>query len=310
MDGVTSAVTQMIILLAIAAAGYGSAKRGMLDEHTNQKLTKLLMNVTLPCMMLASVYGLDASEAGILVPWAFALATAQFFLMLLCGVVIVFVLRVPKADRKYYLFMAVATNNGFIGIPVTAAILGAPSVIFASIFVMVANVFLFSVGFAILASGTGEKFAIPWKAIASPSMFASLAALGLFFAGIQLPGVVQESLELLGGITSPVSMLVVGSIMAQTNFKDIVGELRLYPFIILKQLIAPALLFAAYTALGLNPLLIGVFTIMFAMPVGAMTPTFVEQFNGNATLAAKGTVLTTLGSFVVLPVLLALLPVI
>jgi predicted permease len=41
-----------------------------------------------------------------------------------------------------------------------------------------------------------------------------------------------------------------------------------------------------------------------------MTPTFVEQFNGNATLAAKGTVLTTLGSFVVLPVLLALLPVI
>ena len=95
MDGVTSAVTQMIILLAIATAGYGSAKRGMLDEHTNQKLTKLLMNVTLPCMMLASVYGLDASEAGILVPWAFALATAQFFLMLLCGVVIVFVL-----DRK------------------------------------------------------------------------------------------------------------------------------------------------------------------------------------------------------------------
>lgn len=309
MAGMTNALNQMIVLLFVAAVGFFAAKRGYLDLHTNQKLTKLLLNVTLPCLIVSSVYGLDASTGGPLVPWAFALAAAQFVLMFLCGLLMCVVLRVPKADRKVYLFMAVATNNGFMGIPVTAGIMGNQAVIFASIFVMVLALFLYSAGFAILASGTGEKFTIPWKSMVNPSMVASVIAIAFFLGGVQVPGLVQEGLSLLGGITTPIAMLVVGVIMAHSKFKDVVGEVRLYPFIVIKQLIVPALLWVALIALGLDPVVVGVFTIMFAMPVGSMTPTFVEQFHGNAQLAAKGTVLTTLGTFIVLPILLALLPI-
>ena len=49
----------MAILIIVAAVGFLAAKLDYLDEYTNQKLTKLLLNITLPCMVVASVHGLS-----------------------------------------------------------------------------------------------------------------------------------------------------------------------------------------------------------------------------------------------------------
>lgn len=131
--------------------------------------------------------------------------------------------------------------------------------------------------------------------IVNPSMIASVLALVLFFTGWQVPELVQDSLSLLGGITAPIAMLVVGVIVARSPMKNVVKEVRLYPYMIIRQLIFPALFYWGFTALGVSPLLAAVFMLMFAMPAGSMCPTFVAQYNGNAQLAAKATIITTVG---------------
>lgn len=100
-------------------------------------------------------------------------------------------------------------------------------------------------------------------------------------------------------------MLVVGVIVARSPMKNVVKEMRLYPYMIIRQLILPALFYWGFTALGVSPLLAAVFMLMFAMPAGSMCPTFVAQYNGNAQLAAKATIITTVGSFVFIPLLVA-----
>lgn len=173
--------------------------------------------------------------------------------------------------------------------------------------------FVYGVGFVMLAKddplraeyGEDAKVSIPWRSIVNPSMIASVLALVLFFTGWQVPELVQDSLSLLGGITAPIAMLVVGVIVARSPMKNVVKEVRLYPYMIIRQLILPALFYWGFTALGVSPLLAAVFMLMFAMPAGSMCPTFVAQYNGNAQLAAKATIITTVGSFVFIPLLVA-----
>lgn len=327
MESALNGLSQMTVLVIVAAVGYLAGKLGYLDSYTNQKMTKLLLNITLPCMVVASVHGLSAEDAGAVVGPAFAMSAAQFFLLLAAGVLLAGVLRVRKRDRPIYVFMTVCTNTGFIGLPVVAAILGDASVIISSIYIMVIAFFLYSIGFAVLAraeaqqaaghsgaagdasedatagAGMKPKISIPWRSMVNPSMIACVIALVLFFTGWQVPGLVQESLSLIGGITAPIAMLVVGVIVANTRIGEVVKEVRLYPYILVRQLLLPAAFYAGFVALGVSSLLAGVFALMFAMPVGSMCPTFVAQFRGNAQLAAKATALTTIGSFIVIPLL-------
>ena len=73
MGDISSAVFQMGILLIVTAVGYLAAKLGYLDMRAKDKITALLLNITLPCMIIASVGNLDASTLGIQVPLSLAL---------------------------------------------------------------------------------------------------------------------------------------------------------------------------------------------------------------------------------------------
>lgn len=170
MESALNGFSQMAILIIVAAVGFLAAKLDYLDEYTNQKLTKLLLNITLPCMVVASVHGLSAADAGETVGITFAMAIAQGFLLLLVGWLLVVVLRVPKRERVVYQFVTICNNTGFLGLPVVGAILGSESVIYASIYVMVLAVFVYGVGFVMLAKddplraeyGEDAKVSIPW----------------------------------------------------------------------------------------------------------------------------------------------------
>lgn len=321
MENALGGLSQMAVLVIIAAVGYLAGKLGYIDTHTKNKLTQLLLNITLPCMIVASVHSLSANNAGAVIGPAFAMATAQFFLLFATGALLAIVLRAKREDRAVYTFMTICTNNGFIGLPLVAAVLGSESVIISSIYIMVSSFFNFSIGYMLLArnearmnpasssstqTGQGKtltRLSIPWKSMVNPCLVGSIIALALFFSEMQLPDILQDSLSLLGGTTGPVAMLVVGVIMAETSFADVVREVRLYPYIAIRQLVLPMVFFAGFTALGFSNLLAGVFALMFAMPVGSMAPTFVARFHGNAQLTAKATILTTIGAFITIPLI-------
>lgn len=324
MSSISGAISQMIILILIACMGFVCARVGYIDADTRGKLTKILVNITLPCMIVVSGNNLDASQVADLILLAFLLAIVQFALLLLCGWFCNVVLRTPPDQRALYLFMAICTNTAFIGLPIISSMFGGETTLFASIFVMVLAFFMYSAGFAILAGkktdasrGTGRngflsKAAgsikdLPWKSICNPSMGSSLVAIALLLLGIKIPNVLASAMGTLGGITSPIAMMIVGSIIAEADFGSIVKEARLYPTIIIRQLVVPIALLFALRGLGINESLVVVFTIMFAMPIGALAPSFAEQFGHDSMLAAKGTVLSTAAAFAIIPLVVAVM---
>lgn len=304
MTDLSTAIEQMVMLFLVACVGFGSAKLGYLDNHTKERLNKLLMNVTLPCMVIASAESAGADASGTLIGGAFILGAVLFFTLLLVGFVCNLLLRVPRKDRRLYLFMSVCSNMGFLGIPVIASVFGDASIILSSIFVMMQGVFLYSLGFMLLSSeeGGGEK--VSWSAIMNPAMVACILAIALFLGGVKLPSVIQGTFDLVGGLTTPLALMLVGVIISQVNVKAVISEWRLYLYTAVKQLIVPAGLFLALRLVVASPLLVGVFVLMMATPVGTLVPMWAERFGRDPVLAAKGTIISTALSFAFIPALI------
>lgn len=329
MEEVASAVSQMATLLVITAVGFLATKLGYLDERVKDRITALLLNITLPCMIVASAGNLESGQLEDRVILIFGLGALQFFLLLIVACLFNGAFRVPRNQRSLYCFMSVCTNTGFIGIPIADALYGSESVLLCSVFIMVMSVLLYSVGVSILISGqkydgeqgennggmasdaaqglsisNGIDAGKIVRAIFNPMTGGALLALVLVFAHLSLPPVIQHSCELIGSITAPLAMMMVGVIIAHTELASVVTEWRMYPFIILRQLIAPAVLFLVLRTVISDPIVLGIFTVMFAMPVGTMTPMFCASYGRDAVLPAKGTILSTLASFIVVPLLI------
>ncbi|MGI6217844.1 MAG: AEC family transporter [Coriobacteriales bacterium] len=311
MADMSGAISQMVILLIVMGVGILATKLGYLDDYIKGKLTKLILNITLPCMIVASSGSIDVESLGSDLGWAFGLGALMFFLFLATGWICNVVLRVPYEERNVYLFMSFLTNTSFIGIPVVAAIYGNQTVLLSSVVIMALTVLIYSVGFAIVRKdeqGSSVSRAVK-DAVLNPMTIASLIAVLFLFARVQLPQVVQGSLETIGGLTAPVAMLLVGVIIAGMDIKGALTEWRLYPFILIRNFIAPLLLYLALRGIVPDATVLGISVVMFAMPVGSMAAPTLGELGYEQELPAKGTVMSTLAGFAVVPAVVHLMAV-
>ena len=317
MGEISNAIFQMTILLVVTAVGYIATKLGYLDAYVKKKITTLLINITLPCMIIASAGNVDAASLGMQVPLVIALAAVEFFIWLAIVFVFVHIFRVDVMQRPVYYLMTTCTNTSFIGIPVANALYGDGAVLLCSMFIMVSSVLMYSIGIGILVAGRPDtqeedsngdkhhKASQVLRAMISPLTISAVIALLLAFSGVYLPAIVQESCNTIGALTPALAMMLVGVIIENEKLRDVVEEWRLYPYILLRQLLAPALLFVILYALFPDPVLLGVLIVMFAMPVGSMAPMFCAGYGYDAVLPAKGTILSTIASFFIIPLLVA-----
>ena len=71
---ITVIITQLIQLFLMLFLGYFLCKRGIFDRHTNQKMTKLCLTVTTPCLVLSSVLQQTGERNYSLIAFTFAIA--------------------------------------------------------------------------------------------------------------------------------------------------------------------------------------------------------------------------------------------
>ena len=302
MTDLSSAVFQMVVLLIVTIAGFVAGRLKFLDEYTRAKMGSMLINITLPCMIVASAGDLSVAEVGDQIVPAFVLGTVLFWFQFVCN----WILRTPKEKRNLYLFMSLFSNMAFVGMAVASSLYGHAAVLYSSIYLLMGNVFLFSAGMYVLNRGRSED-GFNWRSMVSPPMVACLIALVLLFSGWHLPEVVGSSLSLIGSITAPVAMMIVGAIVSDSSLQMIAAEWRLYPYTFIRQLAIPLLAFVALRPLVADPVLLGSFIVMFGMPVGSLAPAMAVIMHQEPELPAKGTIITTVLSFITIPLLVALM---
>ena len=297
-------LSQMVVLFILLAVGFIGGKVKLISVDASKFLSKIVINITSPCTILSSVL---SGEVNITTGATMVFLLISFiahFLFILVSIPAARVLGGDKSNRGLYSYMAAFGNTAFMGFPVIIAIFGNASAFYVALFNIPFFLLTFSVGI-MLISGKGGKF--DPKVLVSPMIVSAIVAIVVAVSGLKAPVVITEPIRLLGNITTPGSMLVIGSTLARVSFKEVFSEWRLYPVALLKLVILPVLTWLVFKNFVSSAMLLGVIVILAGMPTAAMAAMVAIEYGGNERIASGGVSMTTLLSGATIPLVVYLL---
>lgn len=300
----TATIIQMATLFLIMAAGYAANKFKIMTEESNRLVSKLVVNIAMPCTILGSVLGGQTAASNMDAVYFLLLSFGAFLMAFIVSWPLPRILRVRERDGGMYRYMAVFGNVGFMGFPVIQSVFGSGAVFYVMLFNIAFNVLCFSAGI-IIVSGKGGK--INPKLFINPTMVVSLLTVIIFFTKLQLPEVFVNAVDLVSKMTTPAAMLVLGSTLACIPVKEVFSELRIYPLAAVKLLVIPVLARLVFGLVISDRVALGVLVALSAMPTATNTAMLSMEYGGNEKLASKGVFLTTLFSVATIPLLLFIL---
>lgn len=294
---------EMLVILFAIAAGYLSHRLGILGGDVDKRISRLILNITMPAMIVAAVItgdtlpGLSEVLAILKVGVVFYLLEALFMLAaprLLGG---------TPGEKGVWRYAMMFPNVGFIGYPVAVALFGQEALFFAVVLALPFNLMSFSLGPLLLVGA--KRFKV--RQMFSPCVVASLLALVLALSGLRPPVLLGEMLDFVGGITVPLSLLLVGSLLAGLSVGEVFASPRLWGLSILRLLVMPVLLWLILGRMDFGYMVVGVAISQMAMPVAVNGSMLCMEYGGDAESMARITFLTTLASIVTIPLMAALL---
>ena len=293
-------VNGVISLFLIILVGVYAAKKRIITKEINKGLTNILLKITLPCLVVSSfIFDLsDELKDNIIRCFIYSP------LVLIISIVISYILLIPiKGEKKIIIqFANVFSNCGFIGFPIVFSIYGNEGVIYASIFNLFFTAFLWTYG-VILFNGKMKREDIK-KGLLNPAIVAVFIGLIIMIFGFDIPSVLSSTLDLVGNMTSPLSMIIVGVILRNAKIISYLKDKTIYYSAFLKLIIMPCILILISKLLKDTSLVIKTLIIVTAMPAAAMTSILAESFDKESEYSAVIVFITTLFSVITFPILL------
>lgn len=291
-------VTQMLILFLIMLTGMVCRKIGIFSDDMVKKLSKLVLNIANPAVILASAVSSGNNVTGKNLAVTGILSLTMFASLIIIAHFIPTLIRAQKSDFGVYKCMTIFGNIGFMGLPLVSAIFGPDATLYVAIFQLPFNVLIYTYGVYVLRKDSqdsdNEITASPMKDILNIGVISCLIAIVLFFTKLPVPYFITKTLDYLGSLTAPLSMMIIGDSLTKINIKSLLKNIQLLSYCIIKLLILPIVGTLIAKSAGIDGTLLGVFVVMMATPAGTMNAMLSQQYGGNYKLASEGVALSTL----------------
>lgn len=295
-------INQVTILFLLMMIGFYTAKRRILTQTMLKGFSSFLLNVSLPAMIITAFhmeFSRDMLRDGGLV---FLISTALHLFTLL-GSSFLF-RRYPPEKEKILRMVMIFSNCGFMGFPILDSIYGKTSVFFGSIYVVVFNVFLWTAGVTLF---TGVKdFRSIKTALKNPGILAIGVGLPIFLFSLPIPAPVYTTLDIVGSMTTPLAMIIVGSLLADLKLKEVFAEPSIYYATLLRLIFLPLLTMGIMRLLGFGGLVLQVMVTIMAMPAATTTVILAEKYGSNPEYASRIVFISTILSMITIPAMILL----
>ena len=314
MNETTLLVGQRIItLFLVLFAGIYARKINILDAASTKRLSALLLNVTQPLMIITS-FQMEFDAAKLRNGAGLFLTSAAVHIITAALAVLFFMPVKDFEQRKVYRMCAVFANIGFLGFPVLSVVFE-DGIFYGAFYTMFFNIFVWTYGVYLISKkkpADGEphnsKLQFPLKKILlNAGMLSSVAGIILFALRISIPPVLLDSMRLVGDMTFPLAMIIIGSFVCEINLREVFTNRSNYYFMLVKLFALPVIFLAAGMLLGLPRLFIYMAALMSAMPSAAMAAMFAETYGSDAKSATANIGLSTLFSIVTIPLIIWLI---
>ncbi len=275
---------QILKMFLMMGIGFGCYKIRFFTKRGSQVLSDTALFIVLPCVVFTS-FQIEYDEQilyGIIV--SFVLAAAAHIVAM--GAAYLLVRGGTKEQRILERFHVIYPNCGFMGVPIAQAMFGENGVIYITAFMCAQNFLIWSHGVTSMQGGGFRKESLI-QVVKAPVILALILGMICFVSGIRIPDVVEEALESVGSMNTPLAMLVSGTAVAQTHIGKALRRPRMYWMLFLRLAAVPAVVILLLSFVPISDEIRLVTAMGISAPTAAISTMFAVKYHRDVGYAAE-----------------------
>lgn len=319
-----TSLQSIIPIVLLISLGYFLKGRGMFNPTFSSNLSRFIMSVILPAGVFVSVlHHLHMSDL-----WDLRYGMLVVMLTYVIAYIVAFImmklLKVPKGRRGIFINMVVNDNCLFIGLPVQIALFGPEALPYFLLYYIGNTISVWLVGVFLIeldplpnpANGLStntQKPKFDWKKLLPPPLLGFFTALIFLFFEIPLAPILHNTLNYLGNMVTPLSLIYIGIVLHDAGLKSMSLNKDSIGGIVGRFVISPIIMFCVIMALQygagivLEPIAIITFVVQSAGPVIAVLPIVANEAKSDLPFATGLVMISTILFVVVIPIIMEIL---
>ncbi|KAF5432787.1 hypothetical protein C5S39_02805 [Candidatus Methanophagaceae archaeon] len=284
-------IQTVIPIFSIILVGYIIGKHKKIDV---QRFINLIVYIAAPCLIFSSIATSDINLADFA-----SIAVAALAILLIMVTFACLTLKLTRSDKKGLYLPMTFGNTSYVGYPVALFAFGVDGLSRAVVFDMINSVLIFSLGIYIVhhRNELQEVFKVPL-------LYAVVIGLVVNLSKITIPQVLFLPIEMVGLVTIPLALLVLGYKLTEIKISTAKIVLLASGFRILGGFLVALMI---VNLLSLDGLVKDIILLQAAMPSAVMSMILAAKYQRDASLVASVVCITTLLSILSIPLILSIL---
>lgn len=304
-------IAEIVIVIAL---GFWLRNSGRLGDEFKGNISFLIMNIALPASIFVSVLKYLSRDKLASLSGGLIFAFGSFAVSYIVAWLMTKILRIRKGRRGTFINMFANANTIFIGLPLNMALFGTKSLPYFLVYYVMNTISTWAIGVFFISGDDptvekSQKKDFNWRKLLPAPLVGFLVSLVFLLLAIPIPDWITKTLDMVGGIVTPMSLIYIGIILADAGLKSIRFDKDTIWALIGRFIFAPAImigfvLLGASMGHGLPQLESSTLIIQAAAPGLAVLPILVDQAHGDVDYATNLVTTSTVLFVVVVPILM------
>lgn len=284
-----AAYLNILVVFAIIFLGYMLTKKKWFDNHVADVFSKLVLNVTLPLSMFLNMTEQFTRDEFLELFTGLAIPFFSIIITFVISIVYSIITKVPDSRKGSFRTMFTAANTIFMGLPVNMAVFGEKAIPYALLYYICNTLFFFTIGIMMISQDnpdnrletSGVSLEKLLKQLLSPAILGFFVGMLWMLTGIAVPKPIVDFSSYIGGMTTGLSLFVIGIIVYQTGFKNIKLNKDVTGVMLGRYIISPLIVYGLSFLIPVPPLMLKVFILQSAMPVQTSMPIIAKGYGAD-----------------------------
>ena len=311
-----SSVSSVVVIVLIMVLGYILRKKGWLADTFSGNISKLITQIALPASIFVSVQNNLTRSSLIGLFEDLLLPFIGVVISYIVAFILVKVLKIRVGRRGTFINTIANANTIFIGLPLNIALFGNRAMPYFLIYYVINTVSTWAFGVFLiknddptLVAEEKKKHKIDWKKVLPMPLISFIIAVIWLLTDWELPTFASQTLAYIGNLVTPLSLIYIGIVLADTGIKSIHFDIDTVVALLGRFILAPLVMIllvrigAPVIHLSIPNLMGETFIVQAATPALSVLPILANDAHGDVDYATNVVVLSTLLFIIVIPVL-------